>query len=52
MPRFVCRPFAVIPFSLALSLRGYAVETLRLLASRSITYGVKILRLPEMFISS
>jgi len=52
MLRFVCRPIVAIPLSLALDLRGYAVETLRLLASRSITHGVKILRLPEMFIPS
>jgi hypothetical protein len=35
---------------LAISLRGYSVETLRLLVSQSIMHGMKIQRLPEMLI--
>lgn len=52
MLRFARRMVAAMSVSLALSFLDYALETLRLLTSRSITLGVKIQRLPETFIPS
>lgn len=54
MPRLACRLFAAMSVSLALSLRAYAVETLRVLAwldCRAIKCIVKNQRLAESWIN-
>lgn len=48
---FVCRLFAALSVSLALSFRDYAVETLRVLACRSIKHGAKNQRFAESWIN-